>query len=143
MPDSRKSAENAKQRSAGLDTDPGLGLDPDTDSVQVSDPAPDSDLDAWRFLCNSRGSCYCRAEPLVARRFMLWRDWCRQKYDVCVCVCDMYRTKGRYGDGHHGNEQQQQPAAAAVGDRFTFMSVLVLTQCLVSAAVARLGITIL
>ena len=46
MPDSRKSAENAKQRSARLDTDPGLGSDPDTDSDQVSDPAPDSDLDA-------------------------------------------------------------------------------------------------
>jgi len=50
------------------------------------------------------------------------------------CVYDAYRTKGRYGD-----VQQQHHADAVSSDRFTFMSVLVFTQCVVSAAVARLG----
>ena len=55
-----------------------------------------------------------------------------------VCACHVYRTQGRYGDeiqqqGHEGRER--------VSDRFTFMSVLVLFQCLVSALVARFGTT--
>jgi len=64
-------------------------------------------------------------------------DW---RWLKCDLLCDVYRTKGRYGDGHHGDEtQQQQQQEQEVADRFTYMSVLVLTQCLVSAAVARLG----
>ena len=53
-------------------------------------------------------------------------------------MCDVYRTKGRYGDGKQQKQQQrlQQQVAA---DRFTYMSVLVFTQCVVSATVARLG----
>jgi len=46
----------------------------------------------------------------------------------------VYRTKGRYGDEKKQQQQQQQ-----VADRFTYMSVLVFTQCIVSATVARLG----
>jgi len=54
--------------------------------------------------------------------------------EFTMCVCGVYRTKGRYG-----NETQQQQQQVA--DRFTFMSVLVFSQCVVSAAVARLGIS--
>ena len=54
-------------------------------------------------------------------------------------TCGVYRTQGRYGDGRHGSEDEGAEPAVSRDDRFTFMSVLVLSQCLVSAAVARLG----